>query len=80
MKIFFQSMDIRSEYKINIHSEHVPDMIRIFSQMQQQISIRDTAQSFDSNLDKWLNARFQIKWLWIRIPLQSLKNKIVNIK
>lgn len=46
MKFFFQSMDIRSEYKINIHSEHVPDMIRIFSQMQQQISTRDTAQLF----------------------------------
>ena len=73
-------MDIRSEYKINIHSEHVCDIIRIYSQMQQQISTRNTAQSFDSNLAKWLNARFQTKLLWVRIPLQSLKNKIVNIK
>ena len=48
--------------------------------MQQQISTRDTAQSFDSNLAKWLNARFQTKWLWVPIPLQSLKNKTVNIK
>ena len=36
----------------------------------------------DSNcmfLSKWLSVRLRIKWLWVRIPLQSLKLRISRL-
>ena len=30
-----------------------------------------------ANLAKWLSVRLRTKWLWVRIPLQSLKNPIL---
>ena len=32
-----------------------------------------------ANLAKWLGVRLQTKWLWVRVPLQSLKLQISHL-
>ena len=61
-----------------VDSKPVCDMIKSNSQCVIQTSFRNTAWSFDQ-LTKMLSVRLRTKWLWVRIPLESLKFKISRL-
>ena len=44
-----------------------------------QISTHKTTQSFKVSLAKCLSVRLRTKWLWVQMPLQSLKLQISHL-
>ena len=50
----------------------VRDMIRTYSQMHRT----DKYSQNLASLGKWLSVRLRTKWLWVPVPLHSLKVQI----
>ena len=41
--------------------------------------VRKRTLKHSTNLGKWLSVRLRAKWLWERVPLQSLKRQISRL-
>ena len=49
------------------------------ARFESNIIIRTAQLNHLASLAKWFSARLQIKWLWVRIPLLSLKLQISHL-
>ena len=54
--------------------KHLCDMIRAYSQMHRTDRYSQHSSIIKASLVKWLSVCLQTRWLWVRFPLQSLKN------
>ena len=70
-------------YRVWVHSEtHIRDMIRTYSQVhrtEHKYSQHSSILAILASLAEWLSVRLETKWLWVQIPLLSLKLQILRL-
>ena len=67
------SLTFRQPIECRFTLKSIPDMIRTYSQMHSTDKYSQHSSSHLVSLAKWLSVRLRTKWLWVGIPLESLK-------
>ena len=70
-------LDIQATVECGFTLKLVRDMIKTYNQMHRTDKYSQLSSIIQASLAKWLSVRLRTKWLWVRIPLQSLKTKKV---
>ena len=65
-------LDIKATMECRFTLKRVRDMIKTYSQMHREVIT--TQLKHLVSFGKWLSVHLRTKWLWIRIPLLSLKS------
>ena len=71
-------LDIQATVECGFTLKLVRDMIKTYNQMHRTDKYSQLSSIIKTSLAKWLSVRLRTKWLWIRVPLQSLIGSLYN--
>ena len=71
---FVETKKQESNFQISKLGDLVMRNIYLCVLIMSRTRFRVNPHSIVASLAKWLSVRLRIKWLWVRVPLQSLRN------